>query len=122
MRTHGETWLYRCVKEHGTYLPSHSGRRPKVTTCDICGRDAFWVNQEVPMIGGVGLNSYTKNQFRHAFDQKTTAGLGSVRDIDRAFDTFHAKYPHLKRPEAMKRDPLPTTHLRDERGNHGEND
>jgi hypothetical protein len=91
-----------------------------VSVCDVCGRDAFWVNQDAPMIGGCGMNDYTHKQFRYAFDKKTRDGLHTVKDVDRALDGFHAKYPHLKRPDICRSDPCPSVKLKDAPDNHAE--
>lgn len=70
-----------------------------------------------PYIGGVSMTERSIRDNRHVFTPgERKRGLNkTVKDVDRALDNFQVRYPHLKRPDRFRGDPLPAVKIRDER-------
>ena len=97
---------------------------PKWVKCRRCGkRSRLGMNLNLDaFVRNRAMNDKTKGQFRWAFDKKTRERLGNTSDVDRAFDNFHKRYPHLPRPDAFRGEPLRDVHITEDRNTHGEFD
>lgn len=70
-----------------------------------------------PYVGGVTMTDRSVKDNRHVFTaNERKRGLNrTVKDVDRALDNFQVRYPHLKRPDRVRRDPLPEVKITDDR-------
>ena len=117
-------YRFFCEKKHTTERHASMASIPKWIKCRRCGRRAklgMSFNLDA-YVRNRAMNDKTKEQFRWAFDKKTRERMENTGHVDAAFDDFHRRYPHLRRPDAYRGDPLPTVNVRDERGMHGEFD
>ena len=79
--------------------------------------DSEPIINKAPYIGGVSMTERSVRDCKQVFTKRDRA-LGrnkTVKDVDRALDNFQVRYPHLKRPDRMRNDPLPEVKIRDER-------
>lgn len=84
--------------------------------------DSGPVDNKAPYIGGFPMNEKSIKDAKHVFTKRDRA-MGknrTVRDVDRALDGFQARYPHLKRPDRVRRDPFPEVKINDHRKNNPE--
>lgn len=84
--------------------------------------DSEPIINKAPYIGGVTMTAASIRDNRHVFTH-TERRMGrnkTVKDVDRALDNFQARYPHLGRPDRMRRDPSPSTNITDDRRNNRE--
>lgn len=75
-----------------------------------------------PYIGGVSMTDRSIKDARHVFTKRDRM-MGrnrTVKDMDRALDSFQVRYPHLKRPDRMRRDPFPNINIKDDYRNKAE--
>lgn len=79
--------------------------------------DSAPVENVAPYIGGVTMTERSIMDNRHVFTHaERKMGLNkTVKDVDRALDNFKVRYPHLKRPDRMRKDPMPSVKITDER-------
>lgn len=77
---------------------------------------------KAPYIGGVSMTSRSMTDCKQVFTKRDRM-LGrnkTVKDVDKALDRFQVRYPHLKRPDRMRSDPLPGVKISDDRRNNRE--
>lgn len=70
-----------------------------------------------PYIGGVAMTHRGLMDTKHVFT-KADRKMGrnkTVKDVDRALDTFSTRYPHLGRPDKVRRDPFPSVKITDDK-------
>lgn len=75
-----------------------------------------------PYIGGCPMSDRSVGDAKHCFTRKDRR-MGrnrTVKDVDRALDRFQVRYPHLKRPDRVRRDPFPAVKITDQRRNNAE--
>lgn len=115
---------YFCPEKHQTERHASMMAVPKWVKCGDCGRRAnLGMNFNLDaFVRNRAMNDKTKGQFRWTFDKKTRERMSTTGDVEKAFDDFHKRYPHLPRPGEMRGDPLPSVNIRDARANHGEFD
>ena len=70
-----------------------------------------------PYIGGVQMTANSIRDNRHVFThkQRKRGENKTVKDVDRALDNFQVRYPHLGRPDRVRRDPLPSVKITDDK-------
>lgn len=75
-----------------------------------------------PFIGGVSMTEKSVADCKQVFTARDRR-MGrnkTVKDVDRALDSFQVRYPHLKRPDRVRSDPFPGVKITDERRNNKE--
>lgn len=84
--------------------------------------DSEPVINKAPYIGGVTMTERSIRDNRHVFThrERRMGRNKTVKDVDRALDNFQVRYPHLGRPDRMRRDPFPGTNISDDRRNNKE--
>jgi len=99
--------------KHNIYTPK--------TGWIVVDDDAPIINK-APYIGGVSMTDRSVRDCRHVFThQERRMGKNkTVKDVDKALDRFQVRYPHLGRPDRVRRDPAPSTNITDDRRNNRE--
>jgi hypothetical protein len=79
--------------------------------------DSIPAENKSPYIGGVSMTENSIRDNRHVFtrQQRRVGKNKTVKDVDRALDSFQARYPHLGRPDRVRKDPFPSVKIKDER-------
>lgn len=111
---------------HGSHVTERyapMARIPKRVKCSVCKR-AF---AKLGLSGNLAsfmrdqnLSDKSRRQYRHVFGKETRKRLATTRDVDRALDNFHERYPHLPRPDVVRKDPFPGVPCGDGPGDHPE--
>ncbi len=77
------------------------------------------VRNAAPYLGGLPMSDSSRRDFRHVVTKREYRDLETAKHVDQAFDTFHAKYPHLGHPGPVKDDPWPDVQITDGPENNG---
>lgn len=93
---------------------------PDITPCSLCHRPAKRLIAVCQHVSDGKLSDKTIRDFRHVFNARDYASVKTSKDVDRGFDAFHRKYPHLGHPGPVRQDPLPGVDISDGRENNPE--
>jgi len=79
--------------------------------------DSEPIINKAPYIGGCPMTERSVRDCRHVFtptDRRMQRNR-TVKDVDKALDRFQVRYPHLKRPDRMRKDPFPEVKITDDK-------
>lgn len=109
---------YRCQNGHVEEQFHSMLSAPDRVSCKVCHKTArkLIARAQTTFVHGKAMNSKSKDQFRFTFGKKKSSRIETTRDVDRCFDDFHRRYPHLGHPGGQRHDPFPSVDITDERG------
>lgn len=109
--------------DHKTERHASITKIPKRVKCEICKKAWAKLGMSYNLdsfVRGRAMNDKTRKDFRHLVTRDQYRQMSTTRDVDAAFADFSRRYPHLRPPGPMRRDPDASVSITESRKTHGE--
>lgn len=91
-------YSYRCPDNHTFETFNTIRERQDVLPCQTCSRPARQLVTPT-LVNGCMMSEKTREILSSPFGRKKAGEMREARDVEKALDNFHKRYPYLGRPE-----------------------